>query len=322
MSINVTEYLGNLEQEKIAKRWDYLHRYKLLYVNDKNGRWPSLLTKNDVKKVFLPHSSQYVWVKRFTKGDFKIIDRNIVNEILISRIYNSLGVNAIKTYPCFFIDPKIQQSNLSRKVLGVCSKDLRSVEGLDVDILDADYRVDFVKYFNKSLDGMFSNRKKFIKVERQLNSNAELLYDRIVATYILDIIMLLADNHMGNKFVIAKKNEGNEDIVTFDFEDNNLNNDDFYNNQEGFQNCIIPQSRFMVIEECESLRDRLEYIRKLYLNGKLPDDCVSLLNKLQEFNLDELIRSTERETGYPISKSKQVDRIRKLVDYNQEFMAR
>ena len=322
MSINITEYLGNLEQEKIAKRWDYLHRYKLLYVNDQFGKGTFLQTKNNVKKVFLPHSNQTVWVKRFVEQSQQLIDRNIANEILFSRIYNFLGVNGIESYPCFFMNPRVQEKSPSRKIVGICSKDIKSTDGLDVDILGNDYGIDFAKIFHKSLDGMIKNKQEFIDTELKTNPNAEELYNRLFVSYILDLILLLADNHLGNKFVIAKKDGGYEDIVSFDFEDNNINYDGYFNFKGGFENCVIPKGRFKGRNNCENLKERLRYIKELYIEGKLPYDCVVLFEKLQELNLDKLIRDTERETGYPITKVKHVDRIRKLVDYNQEFMAR
>ena len=114
MPIKITDYLANLEEEKIAKRWDYSHRYKLLYVNDKNGQPPYLQTKNHVKKIYLPHSNQRLWVKRIVDHDKKTIeDMSIINEILFSRIYNALGVNAINYYPCFFQNPKVQKKKSS-----------------------------------------------------------------------------------------------------------------------------------------------------------------------------------------------------------------
>ena len=319
VSIKVTDYLSKLEKELKDDRCSIGESgYSLPFVSDKLGRCIKE-TKNFVRRVNIPESNLKVWVKRFMESKFSDVENKIINETLISRIYNSLGVNAIESYPCFFLDPKILEKSPNAQIMGVVSQDLSSVEGLDVDTLSNKY---YSYMYHKKLDDMLKKRKKLIESEFESNLNAELLFNSNITTFITDLMMLVMDNHLSNKFVIGFKGNGHEDVVSFDFEDNNLNYQHFYDNIDGFENCPISSKIVVAKENDESLRDRLGYIKNLYLDGRLPNDCHSLFRNLQKLNLDKLIADTELEVGFPISKCEQTDRIRMLVDYNQEFMAK
>ena len=319
VSIKVTDYLCKLEKElKDDKCLIGEGGYSLPFVPDENGKFEKE-SKNYVRRVTVPESNLKVWVKRFMESKSSDVENRIINETLISRIYNSLGVNAIESYPCFFLDPKILEKFPNAEIRGVVSQDLRSVESLDVDTLSNKF---YSYMYHKKLDDMLKKRKKLIEREFESNLNAELLFDSNITTFIADMMMLVMDNHLGNKFAIGLRGNGHEDIVSFDFEDNNLNYQYFYDNIDGFENYPISSKIVVAKENDESLRDRLGYIKNLYRDGRLPNDCHLLFQNLQKLNLDKLIADTELEVGFPISKCEQTDRIRMLVDYNQEFMAK
>lgn len=318
MSIRVVDYLENLETVITDKRYNYEHTYKLPFVSDDVKRGMKI-SKNSVTKVKLPDCDLHVWVKRILESNPIEVDRKIINEILFSRIYNALGVNAIISYPCFFIDPHIKELVPKSSIVGTVSQDLYSIKELDVDSMVNKW---FSYMYQRSLKNMLNNRSKMIEKEFETNLNAELLFNSNLVTNIVDLIMLLLDNHFGNKFVIGEKGNGHESVVSFDFEDNNLNYDYIYNSLDGFENYPITSKIYVTKEKYETLRDRLAYIKNLYLDGKLPYECHLLFKKLLELNVDKLIEDAEKETSYPILKSKQADRVRALIDYNQEFIAK
>ena len=319
MSIKVTNYLCNLKNEITDTRWDLQGEYELPFVSDESRRFRVKESKNFVTNVKDPSSRLSVWVKRFMESNSLEVDKKIVNEVLFSRIYNELGVNAIVTYPCFFIEPNIQNRFSQSCAKGVVSQDIKAIEQLDTRPLSDKW---YPYMYQRKLENMLKDKSRLVEREFEVNLNAELLINNNIVANVLDLIMLLQDNHFSNKFAIGKKYNGHEDVVSFDFEDNNLNYKYFYDNIDGFENYPIRSKIIIAREKDETLRGRLGYIKNLYKEGRLPDGCHSMFRRLANLNIDKLIKDAESETGYPILKSEQTDRIRSLVDYNQEFMAK
>lgn len=326
MSIKVEEYLRKLEDE-IQNRRTFHDGSYLMYLDEilKMRRFEGF-SKNEIDTITLPDKNLRLYLKRFYCDDITSKEC-LSNEVVFSRLYNALGVNAVKYYPIIVNDNGIDE-NFGRDV-AAASQDLNTVKGIQIEPFSSQYKFNrYISDCNLRISKLIANQDKLYdkcKSEEEIEKHKMILAN-FVTTGILDIICMMIDNHLGNKSVVRHNRiKTAEDIISFDLEDSGIDifNDCPYadfkyeleNEIELFAGFITIDGRHYTYIDC------LNQIKKLRDEGYLPNESIELLKNIINLDFDTLLTSVESETGLIIPGNKK-DYYKKLIDLNQETFSR
>lgn len=316
MSIRVEEYLTNIEQQFQDKRAFKDGSIMMFggYLN-KIGFFQGF-SKNELEIASLPNGLK-LYLKRFYCED-ELAKMNIANELVFSRLYNALGVNAVKYYPLVLSDRNQDYG----KDVAIMSQDLDMINGICVEPFNSYFVLKrYLTKYKLNINDLISNQDE-LYFNSNSDENSKTLLANFIKTGLLDIICMMADNHLGNKRIIRKNRLSTpEDIISFDLEDSEINlfdngsyNDFIYklSQAKDFRTGAIS-----IDSKDKSYIGCLNSIKDLLQEGKFPNECVNLLDNLVNLNFDELLRGLERETGF-IVPSNRKDLYKELIDVNQE----
>lgn len=325
MSIEVEKYLRDLDRcnlnMRLFKNTDFM-----LYLDSNNHKLNAFpgFSKNGVERVdiTLPHDRISLYLKRFYTNE-KHTKEAISNEIVFSRLYNALGVNAVKAYP--IILSRWSEKNSYGMDVAIGTENLNSIRGIHCEPFSSDIEFyKFIRKYNLNIEKILAHQDEFVESSKHPES-ARSLIANYVKTSMLDIICMLIDNHMGNKNIVRYNRKPFEDVVSYDFEDSHLDKycvvdferfDQIINNgNHAFEGEVKLNSTSL------TYMDYLSYMKKIMEDGALPPECVELIKNIIELNFDDVIRDSENSTGFHIPQYKK-DYFQKLIDVNQEFFSR
>lgn len=322
MSIKVENYLRNLEDE-ISTRRTFHDGSNMLFIKELKKRefFPGF-SKNQIETTTLP-SGLTLYLKRFYCEDEPSKD-SITNEVVFSRIYNTLGVNAVKYYPLILNDHSDGESY--GKDVAVASQSLNSVTGIHITPVSsqADFNR-FITKYNFQVKRLLEKQNELYSTSKNIDEAKSLLAN-FIKTGFLDIICMMVDNHLGNKSVVKKDRKSTaEDIMSFDLEDSCINlfnnasysefEDELKHTEDIFSGVITIDGRD------RTYIDYLNRMRELRDSENLPPECIELFSNILSLNFENLIANIEKETGLIIPTHKK-DILKKLIDISQETLSR
>ena len=321
MSIKVEDYLIKLEDEIGSRRTFHDGSTMLFADNLKKRECFSGCSRNELEVAELP-SGLRLYLKRFYNDD-ETSKGCISNEVVFSRLYNALGVNAVKYYP-LILNGQSENENYGKDV-AIASQDLNMVTGLNIDYFRTQHNFyRYIREYTYKLAKLIENQDKFYD---KCQSGDELVKSRMllanfIKTGLLDIMCMMIDNHLGNKCVVKRNGARTaEDIISFDLEDSaidNFNNCTYEDFKCQLENDTKMFSGFITIDGKRGTYMNFLYkIKKLIESGNLPIECIELFEKLNSLNFDNLLNSVESETGLIIPSNKK-DWYKKLIDINQQ----
>ena len=322
MSIKCEDYFKKLERERIVRR-RFPDGNSLLYLNERvhNPDWANTTTKNMLYTLDVPDRDLHLFIKRYALSGEYLQDA-FTYEILFSRFFNALGVNALNSYPIAL--QTTVDSNCYDNV-AIASENWSKVQGLDVNVIMAQREFyEFLKDNRNIISNMLKNRENFCQSSEDGEDKSSLL-DNYIKNSILEIICMMLDNHLNNKRLVALSGGKYEDILSFDFEDTGL---DLFRNSDDYENfeCSLQYATEIFAgatpldNTSATYMDYLKSIKKMYLDGRLPQSSVELIKKLTTINTDEVIRQAEKTTGFQFPTTRKTF-FKKLMDVNQEYFS-
>ena len=319
MSIIVQNYLENLEDLLQHRRT--FHDGSTMLCDDTlvNRQYFPGFSKNEIETANLPNGTG-VFIKRYYSGD-TTSKEYITNEVVFSRLYNALGVNALKYYPVIMSEQSGYQD--FGQDVAVVSQDLKSIEGLNCEPFLSAHRsfYDYIRKYCFTINQILANQKEFLNNCCDRSRSRDLLVN-FVKTGMLDIICMMVDNHLGNKSLVRRDRIAiPEDIISFDLEDSSI---DLFNNSS-YLDFIYELSHsedaylgdIRMERKPSTYMGYLQKMKDMRDDGILPPECIELLDNIVNLNFDNLISDTQHETGLIIPEYKK-DLFRKLIDINQE----
>ncbi|MBE5757987.1 MAG: hypothetical protein E7345_03560 [Clostridiales bacterium] len=331
MSIEVKKYLASLEEAGLEKREFFDGNVMPFIDGDKHS--PDFaydISKNVLQKIKLPDKDLSLYLRRYFLED-SWAKELISNEIFFGRLYNALGVNALKYYPIILRKPHIEVAGEDDELfkssymdIGLASQDLRTVKGISVGSIQQSK--DVYKYIldkRNTISKMIESRDLLLQTENG-EENVQVL-DNYIKAGLLDIICMMGDNHLNNKMTVGNLGKQKEDIISFDFENTSIDllKDDDYQRMEDILK-YAEDLFFGVItldKTSKTYMDFLNSIKNMYEKGVLPENCREVIDRLSKVNIDEILRDCENSTGFIIPQYKK-DFYLKLFDINQEHFAR
>jgi len=272
-------------------------------------------TKNQVHGYQM--SGINTFVKEFTSDDHAFSDKwtlPAVSEIVISNVYNDLGVNSALSYP-INVDSYVSTNDKTKKFISpayaTVSEDVCSLKGLDVAIAR---NQDFLKFLKPAkLMGKFRYKLAggdMWKVILNPKVKSELLkymtedcYNDFVNLYLLGVFSGNYDRNPGNLFFYKTKSGAKwEGLITIDHE-LTLSTDCIkrYLNQ---YNTTVP-AKVLVNDFFDTLTCfwtpqgsvnydahsvRLYKLKKTLAEGKFQDAQLELIDRIKEYDISTTMR--------------------------------
>lgn len=240
-------------------------------------------------------------------------NNKFTSDIVLSRLYNALGVNSATYYPMTttrgFLDKEDIDLIVSQSIVdmpGYRTKQAVADEKMNhiISVMCADDTY--------SIAGIINSRPDMIEYDGRF-ANDEFFGD-FVSMHILDNIFMQEDRTVNNFFTYEDKKSGKCGIITYDHE--RLGLDKFADiNDKDFRDmisgkafaCYAPISMCPVCSTKETYPAKIKNIAKILDSGVLGKSGEDLKNRLSSLKFIDVVEESERQ-GYPMSR----DRVNKI----------
>lgn len=315
---------------------DYLQ--KVEKIRDKgfyripNGKVKDLV--REIDKDYQPckkisHEGLEIFVKHYgSLHTYNPIRQNnkFTSDIVLSRLYNALGVNSATYYPMTTTRGLWDREDVDL----IVSQSILDMPGFSTKQAVADEKMNRIVSVmcdedTYSISGIINGRSDLIEYDKRFARDE--FFGDFVNMHILDNIFMQEDRTLNNFFTYEDKKNGKCGIVTYDHE--RVGIDKFVDTKDNdFKDMISGKARlnYAPISLCpvcstnESYPAKIENIAKILDSGVLGKSGEDLKNRLSSLKFIDIVEESERQ-GYPMSRDR-INKIRILFENAQNEICR
>lgn len=243
------------------------------------------------------------------------------SDIILSRLYNALGVNSATYYPMTTTKGIFDKQEIDL----IVSQSILDIPSCTTKQAVADEKLNQIisvmcEDDTYSVEGLIHRRQEIAEYDKRFADNN--FFGDFIGMHLLDNIFLQEDRTINNFFIYKDKKTGKSGIITYDHE--RLALDKFaFTSDEDFKNIIegrdkttfSPNSLCPISDTNESYSAKINNIAKILDSGILGHIGEEFKNRFSNVNFREILEDSERQ-GYSLSRDR-VNKIRILFNNAQ-----
>ena len=243
---------------------------------------------------------------RMHRSDPRRLRSKFTAEILLGRLYNSLGVNAATYYPIITTTGVFEKKEIEM----MASQSILDIPGYKTTQAVADNKMqDVVSLLTNadkySLEYMASHREDLAKMDPRFGDDK--FFGEFMLMNLLDNLCLQEDRTLNNFYTYENKRTKDQGVIVYDNERTGLDKF-FFSSSADFRKYLagkgpvpfVPTTLCPVKEIGETYQSKLKGINQLLDSGVLGKAGEHFRKRLANLDYGELVADAERESGYPL----------------------
>ncbi|MBE5739119.1 MAG: hypothetical protein E7354_05285 [Clostridiales bacterium] len=298
---------------------EYLQSVQKVIIPTKHGNYtlPSNLTKGVIKGLDLDYQPvkkiSYegldLYIKtygRMHRADPRRLRTKFTSEVLLSRLYNKLGVNSATYYPLVASRGVIEREEVDI----MSSQSLLDIPGFETTQAVADNKLqDVVSHLTNtdrySMMDIIKMRNEIAQFDPRFAEDR--FFGEFMLMHAIDNICLQEDRTLNNFFTYRDRKTGESGVITYDHERTGLDKF-FFNYVSEFRKYVdgvapvpfVPNSLCPVRQIGETYQSKLKDLRKILDSKVLGSAGEHFRRSLSTLNFSDLVKDAEQDARYPL----------------------